>query len=156
MLYKKSTLKKVVIISLSVVLLMQSSVAYAGGRRGGRGGRHHYRGGRHYRRGYRRGGGYYLAPIFAGFTALYYMSLAQERAKRPTYVVVPPASTTTVVVPSTATVEVADETVLYIPNSDGTYTQIKLSKSGDGYIGPQGEYYPDRPTVAQLRVLYGK
>ena len=28
--------------------------------------------------------------------------------------------------------------------------------SGDGFVGPQGEYYPGHPTVEQLKILYGK
>jgi hypothetical protein len=43
-----------------------------------------------------------------------------------------------------------------IPNSDGTFIAVKLRKSGAGYIGPQGEYYGEHPTVEQLKVLYGK
>ena len=43
-----------------------------------------------------------------------------------------------------------------IPNSRGGYTAITLSKSGNGYVGPQGEYYSEHPTVEQLKTLYGK
>ena len=46
--------------------------------------------------------------------------------------------------------------VVHIPNSNGSYTSVTLQKSGNGYIGPQGEYYPNNPTVEQLRALYGK
>jgi hypothetical protein len=47
-------------------------------------------------------------------------------------------------------------TLVNIPNSNGSYTPVVLQKSGNGYVGPQGEYYPDNPTVEQLQVLYGK
>lgn len=48
------------------------------------------------------------------------------------------------------------ETVsINIPNSNGSFTVVTLVKQKDGYIGPQGEYYPGRPTVEQLKVLYG-
>ena len=43
-----------------------------------------------------------------------------------------------------------------IPNSRGSYTPIPLRKSGNGFIGPQGEYYSEHPTVDQLKTLYGK
>jgi hypothetical protein len=43
-----------------------------------------------------------------------------------------------------------------IPNTDGTYTVVKLTKSGNGYTGPQGEFYDGHPTVEQLKILYGK
>jgi hypothetical protein len=42
-----------------------------------------------------------------------------------------------------------------IPNSRGGYTSVTLRKSGNGYIGPQGEYYPNYPLVEQLRAMYG-
>jgi hypothetical protein len=43
-----------------------------------------------------------------------------------------------------------------IPNSNGSYTAIMLVKQEDGYLGPQGEYYPGNPTIEQLKSLYGK
>jgi len=42
-----------------------------------------------------------------------------------------------------------------IPNNNGGYTAITLKQSGNGYIGPQGEFYPQFPSVAQLRIIYG-
>ncbi len=48
------------------------------------------------------------------------------------------------------------ETVtINIPNSRGGYTPVVLRRAGYGFLGPQGEYYADSPTVDQLRVLYG-
>ena len=43
-----------------------------------------------------------------------------------------------------------------IPNANGGYTPVKLTKAQNGYIGPQGEFYGGHPTVEQLRALYGK
>lgn len=43
-----------------------------------------------------------------------------------------------------------------IPNARGGYTAVTLKKSGTGYLGPQGEWYSENPTVEQLKVLYGK
>ena len=44
-----------------------------------------------------------------------------------------------------------------IPNSDGTtYTEVVVSQKGKGYMGPQGEFYPEFPKVEQLRAMYGK
>jgi hypothetical protein len=45
--------------------------------------------------------------------------------------------------------------VINVPNSKGGFTPVKLVKGKDGYVGPQGEYYPGHPTIAALRVLYG-
>ena len=41
-----------------------------------------------------------------------------------------------------------------IPNTRGGYTAVALKRSGNGFIGPQGEYYSDNPTVEQLKTLY--
>lgn len=42
-----------------------------------------------------------------------------------------------------------------IPNAQGGYTAIVITQSGDGYVGPQGEYYPQFPSVYQLQNVYG-
>ena len=49
-----------------------------------------------------------------------------------------------------------EESTINIPNARGGYTAVTLKKAGTGYVGPQGEYYSDNPTVEQLKVLYGK
>jgi MFS family permease len=43
-----------------------------------------------------------------------------------------------------------------VPASDGSFTPVTLTRQKDGYIGPQGEFYPDIPSIAQLKILYGK
>ena len=43
-----------------------------------------------------------------------------------------------------------------IPNAKGGYTAVLLKKSGDGFTGPQGEFYSEFPSVEQLRLMYGK
>jgi len=43
-----------------------------------------------------------------------------------------------------------------IPNSKGNYTPVVLKRSGNGFIGPQGEYYPEFPRIEQLKVMYAK
>ena len=35
-----------------------------------------------------------------------------------------------------------------IPNGNGSYTTVVIKKSGNGYVGPQGEFYAQFPTVA--------
>jgi hypothetical protein len=42
-----------------------------------------------------------------------------------------------------------------VPNAEGGYTPLVVTKSGSGYVGPQGEYYAEFPSVAQLQVVYG-
>lgn len=49
-----------------------------------------------------------------------------------------------------------DTVTVNVPNSNGTYTAVVLKRSGNGYVGPQGEYYDQIPTTAQLQAMYGK
>jgi hypothetical protein len=42
-----------------------------------------------------------------------------------------------------------------VPNAQGGYTAIVIKQSGDGYVGPQGEYYSSFPSVTQLQNVYG-
>jgi len=66
-------------------------------------------------------------------------------------VVVKPAP---VVTTKTIVVESAVVTV-WVRNSNGSQSSVKLTRSGPGYIGPRGEYYPDMPDNEQLRTVYG-
>jgi len=50
----------------------------------------------------------------------------------------------------------SDLIVVNIPKKEGGFIPVKLTKHGNGYIGPQGEFYAGHPTVAQLSVLYGE
>ena len=43
-----------------------------------------------------------------------------------------------------------------VPNGRGGYVTVVLKRSGHGYVGPQGEYYPDFQRVGQLRDMYGR
>jgi hypothetical protein len=52
-----------------------------------------------------------------------------------------------VVEPTTITV--------WITNSNGSQTSVSLRKSGPGFIGPRGEWYPNMPANEQLRMVYG-
>jgi len=52
--------------------------------------------------------------------------------------------------------ETPDVITVNIPNNEGGYTAVTLRKSGTGFIGPQGEFYPEFPKVSQLEVIYGK
>ena len=47
------------------------------------------------------------------------------------------------------------EVIVWITNSNGSQTSVRLKKSGPGYLGPRGEWYPNMPTNEQLRVVYG-
>ncbi len=43
-----------------------------------------------------------------------------------------------------------------IPNGDGSYTSVTLTKTDKGFLGPQGEFYSDHPTEQQLKTRYCK
>ena len=43
-----------------------------------------------------------------------------------------------------------------VPNSKGGWTSVTLTRSGTGFIGPQGEYYKEFPKIKQLKEMYGK
>jgi hypothetical protein len=49
-----------------------------------------------------------------------------------------------------------DSVTVNVPNSSGGYTAVVLKRSGNGYVGPQGEYYDQVPTTAQLQAMYGR
>ncbi len=49
-----------------------------------------------------------------------------------------------------------DTVTINVPNSNGGYTAVVLKRSGNGFVGPQGEYYAQIPTTAQLQAMYGK
>jgi hypothetical protein len=48
------------------------------------------------------------------------------------------------------------EFTVNIPNKHGGYTAVVIKRTGNGFTGPQGEYYPDFPKVFQLEIMYGK
>lgn len=46
---------------------------------------------------------------------------------------------------------------MYVPNSNGTRTEVKLTRNADGtYTGPRGEVYAKLPTQEQLKQDYGQ
>jgi len=44
---------------------------------------------------------------------------------------------------------------IWITNSNGSRTSVRLTREGPWYVGPRGEYYNTLPTNEQLRVIYG-
>lgn len=71
-----------------------------------------------------------------------------------------PVASSVVVVPSQPVSAESQQSngntlVVNIPNSNGKFTSIKLTKCANGYIGPEGEFYQNHATVAQLQALYG-
>ncbi len=73
---------------------------------------------------------------------------------QPQQVVVSQRVTTAVGAPEV--VNTQDSFPVNIPNGNGSYTTIVIRKSGNGYVGPQGEFYAQFPTVSRLKTMYVK
>ena len=69
-------------------------------------------------------------------------------------VVAQPAPAVGTQVPSV--VYTQDTVTMNVLNDTGGYTAVILKRSGNGYVGPQGEYYPQVPSMAQMKAMYGK
>jgi hypothetical protein len=49
-----------------------------------------------------------------------------------------------------------DAFFIHVPDKDGKgFTRVELTRHGRGFLGPQGEFYPVMPSVAQLTQMYG-
>ena len=82
---------------------------------------------------------------------------------QPEPVVVQPPAVTVVTMPTVpsapaapAVLNTQDSFTVNVPNDKGGYTAILIQRSGSGFKGPQGEFYPEFPKVAQLKAMYGK
>jgi hypothetical protein len=99
--------------------------------------------------------------VIVGGATYYYYDNVYYQGYPSGYVVVPApvAVAPAVVAPAVVTPAVlpsAETLTINVPNYNGSYTPVTLVRRGNGYVGPQGEYYPGNPTVEQLKVLYGK
>ena len=113
----------------------------------------------------------YTTVVVAGTPYYYYDNYYYRPYSYGGYVVVPPPALAqpVMVMPQPAAgpapviagpavqpeAQIPETLIVNIPNSRGVYTSVTMKRSGDGFIGPQGEYYPGHPTVEQLKVLYG-
>lgn len=66
--------------------------------------------------------------------------------------VVPAPAVKAAVNPSTAE---QNSFTVNIPDFKGGYKAVVIQRTKGGFIGPQGEFYPEFPSVEQLRVMYG-
>ena len=129
-------------------------------------------------------GGFYIGPewfwgptvVVAGVPYYYYSGVYYTPSGDALVAVTPPITEPMVApAPSAASEEAAsatantpakvetkairplgDEVTINVPNAGGGFTPVKLVKVDKGYVGPQGEFYKDHPTIAELKVLYGK
>ena len=89
----------------------------------------------------------------------YYDGLYYDYTPQGYVMVAPPVATTVVATPQvlvTQTQVVDDVITLNIPNDKGGYSAVVIKRSGNGFVGPQGEFYPEFPKVSQLKIMYGK
>jgi hypothetical protein len=82
-----------------------------------------------------------------------YTSYGYQIVQPPVTVAQPLVATFTPVKP--VTTDSNNAFTINVPNKHGGFTPVKLIKHNNGYVGPQGEYY-ERPTVDQLKALYGE
>ena len=95
-------------------------------------------------------GAYYYRTCPGGYVVVTNPTVVVPAVPRPVAVLTAQA-------PVLAVSPAASNTItINVPNSRGGFTPVLLTKKGNGYIGPQGEYYKGHPTVEQLKVLYGK
>ncbi|MDD5669614.1 MAG: DUF6515 family protein [Candidatus Omnitrophica bacterium] len=97
--------------------------------------------------------------MVGGYPYYYYDRVYYKPCPSGYMVVAEPRVNTTVIYSQPAPVQteiISEDTIsVLVPNVNGSYTSVKLVKRNNGYVGPQGEYYPEHPTIAQLKVLYG-
>lgn len=98
--------------------------------------------------------------IIAGRVKYYEYDNVYYRACPSGYVVVPEpvASPDVYYLPSvTQPPNSGRETVtINVPTANGGIVAITLVRYPNGFVGPQGEFYPTLPTAEQLRVRYGR
>jgi hypothetical protein len=95
-------------------------------------------------------GVYYILTRHHGYKVV----VAPVVYAQPQQVVVTQAPPAVVAAP--VTVNAQDAFPVNIPNNSGGYTSVVIKRSGNGYVGPQGEFYAQFPSVSQLKAMYGK
>jgi hypothetical protein len=88
--------------------------------------------------------------IYEVYNNVYYVMTPEGRFQ----VVEPPSSDLGDI---TTITDNSDSIIVHIPNSDGNgYSTVILTRTEDGFVGPQEEFYSEFPTSAQLKAMYGK
>jgi len=95
--------------------------------------------------------------VIAGFPYYSYEGVYYRRLARGYEVVEPPVDYEPQVAEvHTPSPQSQDAFTVNIPNANGGYTAVTLKRSGQGFVGPQGEYYSEFPKIDQLRAMYAK
>ena len=86
-----------------------------------------------------------------------YTQYGYQAVAAPAGVSAPVVQAASVTAVPASTNSVSDDAItINIPNDKGGYTAVILKRSGNGFVGPQGEFYPEFPKVSQLQTIYGK
>lgn len=90
----------------------------------------------------------------------YYVSNGVYYAQKPEgYEVISQPRVTVIDAPKTVAgapaVDTTDSFTVNIPNALGGYSPVVIKRLNNGFVGPQGEFYPEFPSVEQLKVMYG-
>ena len=174
-------MKKVIVFLFVVIMFFSSSLVYAGhdGYHHSRG--YHYYGG-HWWLGDAVVAGLVAGAIITGLpprcntvyvggAPYYYDGTYYYQSGPAGYVVVQPAAPPVVMAQPAAPMVMApaqipaavavpqivqnNSVTVRIKNRNGSATSVMLVRNGNGYVGPQGEYYEAMPTKEQLSALYG-
>ena len=95
---------------------------------------------------------YYTSnSIYYQYTPQGYMVVPQ-----PTTPFVQTAQRVDIVSPANIVEDTIGTLTVNVTNSQGGYTAVTLKRKSNGFIGPQGEFYPEFPSVEQLKVMYAK
>jgi hypothetical protein len=155
-------LMKISLIVLAAAFFLQPEQAYAAwGRDGGRGDHRSPDRGRVERRQVDRDRGSSHSRF--GFSFVLNPWPIYHYLWQPDYVIAPQPAPSVVVLPSyPQTVTMAQSgsssevITVNIPDGRGGYASVTLRRYGTGFLGPEGDYYEEFPTVAQLQVAYLK
>jgi len=103
------------------------------------------------------GAGMLIGGAVGAVTGAAIGSTIQKPEPPPAQVVVAQPAQVVMAQPAVPTTTYSGDTAtVNVPNTNGGYTAVVLKRSGNGYVGPQGEYYEQVPTTAQLQAMYGK
>jgi hypothetical protein len=101
---------------------------------------------------YTSNGVYYILTRYHGYKVV----AAPVVYAQPQQVIVTQPVTTVVTTQAPVVADAQDTFPVNVPNNSGGYTAVVIKRSGNGYAGPQGEFYAQFPSVAQLKAMYGK
>jgi hypothetical protein len=159
----------IIVLSLALVIPFNNAFAWSGqgghGNYGGQGGHGSYgghgnyggQGHNYYSGGHSYNSGWFWGSLAVGLVVGSIVSTLSSNHETVYANAEPVKATDVVYMSSVNQSQVSDrETVtINVPNSNGGNIAITLVRHSNGFVGPQGEFYPILPTTEQLRIRYG-